>query len=1049
VSIVADFVNKVIAIRNTGNATEHSYRSAIESLFAALDPLVRALNEPKRIECGAPDFIVQRGELVVGHVEAKDIGIGIRNMKDPNNKYQQERYRKALPNLIYTNCLDWDFYRDGQLVESITIADFILGIQPNPNCYEQFTRYLVEFISQQPQSITSPIDLAERMAGKASLIKEVLYRTLVADELAESELTVQYRTFKEHLIHDIEKEEFADIYAETMAYGMFAARLHDTTQSTFDRQEALTLLPKSNPFLRNLFTYIAGADLDDRIAWIIDDLATVFEAVDTAKIMRGFGGFTGRKDPFLHFYETFLAAYNPKKRKAKGVWYTPEPVVHFIVRAIDEVLQNEYQLSEGLADDSKIDIDWDTGQFDKKGRPISTKKSVHKVQILDPATGTGTFLAEVIKNIAPKVKSVAPGGWSSYIESELIPRLHGFEILMASYAMCHMKIDMILTELGYQPSSTAPRLSVFLTNSLEEGEAANMTLPFAQWLSNEVKFANTIKRDMPIMCVIGNPPYLGEGGKPTGWMGNLLDDYKKEPGGQVKLRERNSKWLNDLYVKFMRMSSHLIEKNNEGVLGFITNHGYLDNPTFRGMRWHLLKTFDKIWILDLNGSAKKKLNSLSNVPDKNVFDIMQGVSIIIAVKLRGEKSHELAKVYHSELWGSRAAKYQILSTESIYGELFKPLEYKPPQYALARQDLSEIGAYNQGFLLSEFMPLHGNGIVTKRDSLNIHNSRAGVEAVAHNIATLSESEFRTKYKLKADVRDWRYEWARQDVLDCYPAIPVEKIGYRIFDTRYIFYSGRSRGLVGWPVPQIMENYIDKDNVGLLVSKAHRDASFAHAFVTDKPTEAIHFSATTGSNAINFPLYIYPPTGSIDSGRVTNFEKELFKKIRILATNDTYGMPNELDVFDYIYAVLYSPSYRKTYSDLLKVDYPRIPWPEDANYFWALSSEGTKLRELHLLKENAFTNVNYPLLGPGENLVKFVKFENGKLMINEQQWFDGAPACINEFYIGGYKPPFKWLKDRQGTALSFSDVKHVQKIIEVVGISVAIMHKIDAIMKLPS
>lgn len=1046
-SIVADFVSKVIAIRNTGSATEHSYRSAIESLFSTLDPQVRALNEPKRIECGAPDFIVQRGELVVGHIEAKDVGVGIRNMKDPNNKHQQDRYRKALPNLIYTNCLDWDFYRDGQLVESITIADFILGIQPNPNCYDRFTTYLVEFISQRPQSITSPVDLAERMAGKASLIKEVLYRTLVADEQAESELTVQYRTFKEHLIHDIEKEEFADIYAETMAYGMFAARLHDTTQSGFDRQEALSLLPKSNPFLRNLFTYIAGADLDGRIAWIIDDLATVFEAVDTAKIMRGFGGFTGRKDPFLHFYETFLAAYNPKKRKAKGVWYTPEPVVHFIVRAIDEVLQNEYKLSEGLADDSKIDIDWDTGQFDKKGKPISTKKSVHKVQILDPATGTGTFLAEVIKNIAPKVKSVAPGGWSSYIENELIPRLHGFEILMASYAMCHMKIDMILTELGYHPTSTAPRLSVFLTNSLEEGEAANMTLPFAQWLSNEVKFANTIKRDMPIMCVIGNPPYLGEGGRTTGWLGNLMEDYKKEPGGKVKLKERNSKWLNDLYVKFMRMSSYFIEKNGEGILGFITNHGYLDNPTFRGMRWHLLKTFDKIWILDLNGSAKKKLSTVSDVTDKNVFDIMQGVSIIIAVKFRAPRPHELAKVYHAELRGSRAMKYQVLSVESIYGEMFKELDYKAPQYALARQDLTEIDTYSNGFLLSEFMPLHGNGIVTKRDSLNIHDSRAGVEAVAHDIVNLSESDFRLKYKLKADVRDWRYEWAKQDVQDRYPAVPVEKIGYRIFDTRFIFYSGRSRGLVGWPVPQVMENYINGDNIGLLASKAHRDASFAHAFVTDKPTEAIHFSATTGSNAINFPLYIYPSGSGIASGRTVNYSKELFAKIQTLATDHDHAAPDELDVFDYIYAVLYSPTYRKVYSDFLKVDYPRIPWPESAEYFWALSSEGTQLRELHLMKADAVANAHYPLLGEDNNVVGLVKYENGKLWINPQQWFEGTPECIDTFYIGGYKPPFKWLKDRQGMALSYSDIRHVQKIIEVVRCSVSVMDKIDTLIKL--
>lgn len=604
-TLISDFLAKVQAIYATGEATEHSYRSAIEFLFSGLDETITALNEPKRVKCGAPDFIINQGNIVIGHVEAKDLHIGLRGMKDAN-KDQQNRYRKALSNLIYTNCLDWDFYRDGELYASVTIADLVMGIQPNPDKYADLEHLLRDYIAQRPQTITSPKNLAERMAGKAILIKDVLQRALKEDENLQTELAGQYRAFKEHLIHDITATDFADIYAETIAYGMFAARLHDKTLDTFDRQEALELLPKSNPFLRSLFGYIAGHDLDERIKWIIDDLARVFRAADVAKLMENFGKLTGQNDPFLHFYETFLAAYNPAKRKARGVWYTPEPVVNFIVRAVDDVLQTEFGLPDGLADTSKVTIPWDTGQTDKKGKPVMIQKEVHRVQVLDPATGTGTFLAEVIKQIAPKVKGVAEGMWSPYIEKDLIPRLHGFELLMASYAMCHMKLDMMLTELGYKPTGTPPRLGVYLTNSLEEGEPSNQTLPFAQWLSNEVKEANTVKRDMPIMCIVGNPPYLGEGGKSEGWLGTLMDDYKKEPGGKEKLKERNPKWLNDLYVKFLRMSSHLIEKNGEGVLGFITNHGYLDNLTFRGMRWHLLKTFDKIYILDLHGNAKKK-----------------------------------------------------------------------------------------------------------------------------------------------------------------------------------------------------------------------------------------------------------------------------------------------------------------------------------------------------------------------------------------------------------------------------------------------------------
>jgi predicted helicase len=415
----------------------------------------------------------------------------------------------------------------------------------------------------------------------------VLANALKDDRDSNSELAEQYRAFKEHLIHDITVEDFSDLYAETVAYGMFAARLHDDTPTTFDRTEALELLPKSNPFLRSLFSYIAGPDLDERIRWIIDDLAAVFQATNMSEIMTGFGKLSGRNDPILHFYETFLAAYNPQKRKARGVWFTPEPVVNFIVRAVDRILQDEFGLADGLADTSKLTVDWDTGQKDKNGKAIVIKKQVHRVQILDPATGTGTFLSEVIKEIALKIKDIAEGMWSSYVEKDLIPRLHGFELLMASYAMCHIKLDMVLSELGYVPSTVSPRLSVYLTNSMEEGDPPNQTLPFAQWLSNEARQANTIKRDMPIMCVIGNPPYAGRSSNKGEWITGLIESYKREPGEQRKLKEKNPKWLNDDYLKFIRMSQHLIEKNRSGILGFITNHGYIDNPTFRGMRWHL------------------------------------------------------------------------------------------------------------------------------------------------------------------------------------------------------------------------------------------------------------------------------------------------------------------------------------------------------------------------------------------------------------------------------------------------------------------------------
>ncbi|MEA1941207.1 MAG: N-6 DNA methylase [Pseudomonadota bacterium] len=545
---VARFFDDIRAVYKTGEASEHSYRPALQALFDALSPDdLAVINEPRRTHVGAPDFSFLRDGVPVGHCEAKDVGHDLTELKGYNVE-QKARYTKAFPNLLYTNGLEFEFIFEGDRRALISIGDVLMGdLQPRPDVFDELEHWLRDFFVERPRTIHSSKKLAEMMAGKAALIKDVMRRALLADlkDKTATPLVDQYSAFKEHLIHDIQAADFADLYAETIAYGLFAARLHDETLETFSRTEALELLPKSNPFLRSLFSYIAGPDLDDRIAWIIDELAKIFLACDLKSIMADFGKLTGQNDPFLHFYETFLAAYNPAKRKARGVWYTPEPVVNFIVRAVDEVLKTEFGLADGLADTSKVKVKFDTGQHitnvdgtikKRGGGRAYEEREVHRVQILDPATGTGTFLAEVIKQIAPRIKGVAPGMWSKYVEDELIPRLHGFELLMASYAMCHMKLDMILTELGYKPTGTPPRLSVYLTNSLEEGEPADQTLPFAQWLSKEAKGANTIKRDMPIMCVIGNPPYNIQSGNMESEQVSLIDSYRFVDG--VKIKEK-------------------------------------------------------------------------------------------------------------------------------------------------------------------------------------------------------------------------------------------------------------------------------------------------------------------------------------------------------------------------------------------------------------------------------------------------------------------------------------------------------------------------------
>lgn len=1032
--IIDDFLNTVTSVYKTGEATEHSYRSALETLLRALGDDIAAINEPKRVKCGAPDFIVQLDDIAIGHLEAKDLDVDLRNMKGAN-KDQQKRYRDGLPNLIYTNCLDWDFYRDGELIASVTIADLLMGIQPKPDQFETLLNLLKDFVAQRPQTITSATKLAKMMAGKAVLIKDVLGKALAEDEDLQTELTGQYHAFKEHLIHDITPADFADIYAETIAYGMFAARLHDPTPKTFSRQEALELLPKSNPFLRNLFSYIAGPNLDDRLKWIIDDLARVFQACDLAKLMASFGSLTKRTDPFIHFYEDFLKEYNPKKRKARGVWYTPEPVVNFIVRAVDEVLQTEFGLPDGLADTSKVTIDWDTGQTDNKGKPVTIKKEVHRVQVLDPATGTGTFLAEVIKQVAPKIKGVAEGMWSSYIERDLIPRLHGFELLMASYAMCHMKLDMILTELGYKPASTPPRLSVYLTNSLEEGEAANQSLPFAQWLSNEVKEANTIKRDMPIMCVIGNPPYSGISQNMGDWIVNLIDDYKYVDG--VHFGERKH-WLHDDYVKFIRMSESLIEKNGEGVLGFITNHGYLDNPTFRGMRWHLMQTFDKIYILDLHGNSNKKEVCPDGSPDKNVFDIQQGVAIIIGVKCRGD-SEALASVKHSDLWGSRAEKNNALFSSNIFSNSFETLDCLPPQYLFIPRDRTSAQKYEEGINLKNLMPETSVGAVTGKDVVNISFSKAEMQVKLEKLRELPDAEARQYFGLKAtDARDWKLPTARADLLDNEITGVFTETNYRPFDKRHTFYTGNSRGMYASPQRRIMRHMLATENFSLNLPRHKK--KFSGGLVVSGISGHKSFDAYD-INSI-FPLYLYPDEQDLDQSRRVNFDPKLYKKLKKLAKHPTHGTPDEVQVFDYIYGVLHCPAYRDTYREFLKIDFPRIPWPATPDAFWDISEKGNQLRRLHLMEPAAIGDTPYPFKGDGDGVVDKPAYKDGKVWINADQYFEAVPEVSWGFYIGGYQPAQKWLKDRKGRQLSFDDIRHYQRIIKILSETDRIMQTIE-------
>ena len=1072
---IQGYVNEIRTLYASGQTTEHSFRPALAKLFQSIDAALTVINEPKHItDVGAPDFVFNRGEVAIGWCEAKDIGKDVRKFAaNDYSKEQKARYTKGLPNLIYTNGLDFEFIRDGASVDFISIADAAPALPAHPASFAALETRLRDFAQVTPLSVTSSKRLAEMMAGKAAIIKDIMGNALEvdmragADGGAPTDLIGQYEAFRKDLIHDITVPDFAGIYAETIAYGLFAARLHDETPDTFTRAEALDLLPKTNPFLRELFLYIAGPTLDERLRRVIDELCQIFLATNMPKVLANFGKFTGRADPFLHFYETFLAEYNPAKRKARGVWYTPEPVVNFIVRAVDEVLKTEFNLPEGLADTSRITIDWDTGQNDPKtGKPATIRKQVHRVQILDPATGTGTFLAEVIKLVATRIKGFAPGQLSGYIEADLIPRLHGFELLMASYAMCHMKLDMILTELGYKPSPTPPkgseRLGVYLTNSLEEGERVEQTLfGLSRAIANEAKAASDIKRQTPIMCVIGNPPYSGESANKGDWIMGLMDAYKREPGGQQRLQERNPKWINDDYVKFLRLAEHMIDRDGkgEGVLGFITNHGYLDNPTFRGMRWRLMETFDTIHVLDLHGNSKKKEVCPDGSPDKNVFDIMQGVAIIIAVKHRrtSKAPKPLAQVYHGELWGSRDAKGEALWAGSLPQLSPTPLPPKAPSYPFVARDYDVEAIYSKGFSVAELMLINSNGIVTARDALTIDMDK---DALWHRVQDFTHTDAETlrhRYDLGKDVQDWSVASATADVIANFSAERLVPIAYRPFHPCWTYYTGTSRGFQCRPRNDVMKHYVGHQNLGLLTSKGVKDQTYRHIFITDTISEAIFLSGTTASNAMNAPLYLYPEEGTLDQTIRVNFEPKLYSKIREAAGltgpqtppdgSDSFRQatgdqrPDEVKVFDYIYGVLHSPAYRKTYAEFLKIDFPRVPFPASPESFAALSQQGEALRRLHLMEPAAIGPTPFPFEGDGDSQVDKPRYEAGKLWINPTQAFAGVSDTAWNFHIGGYQPAQKWLKDRKGRALSYDDIRHYQRIIKILDETMRIMGEI--------
>jgi len=1019
---IQTYIHAIEKKLTNGDATEHTHRAALGALIESLASGISATNEPKHIECGAPDFVVRKGVITIGYVEAKDIGVSL----DTTEKSDQlKRYLKSLTNLILTDYLEFRWYVDGEKRLSAHLGTVAKDgkIKRDKQGIQATAELFTSFFEHKAENVGTPQELARRMARLAHMIRDLIIEAFKQEEDTGS-LHNQLAAFRDNLIPDLSTEYFADMYAQTITYGLFAARCTAPDSKDFTRQNAAYLLPKTNPFLRKLFNTIAGPELDERIAWLVDDLAQILAQADMEAVLKNFGKHSGKEDPVVHFYETFLTAYDSKVREMRGVYYTPEPVVSYIVRSIDHLLKTSFGKPQGLTDENTL--------------------------ILDPATGTATFLYMVINEIHQAFAG-QEGMWNDYVAEKLLKRLFGFELLMAPYAVAHLKLGLLLQETGYKFQSDE-RLGVYLTNTLDEAIKHSETL-FAKWISEEANAAARVKKDEPIMVVLGNPPYSGHSANKGEWARQLVERYKTVDG--KPLGEKNPKWLQDDYVKFLSFGQWRIERTGQGVLGFITNHSYLDNPTFRGMRQSLMSTFTDIYILNLHGNSKKKEVAPDGGKDENVFDIQQGVAICLLVKEPGSTAP--ATVYYADLWGLREGKYQALTETDISVTEWQELNPDSPYYLFIKRDETDLAEYMRCWKVTDIFPVNVLGFQTHRDEFAIDFEE---EKMRHRVINLrdsaySDEELRDMYGIH-DNRDWQLSAARKQLRnDKKWEQYFIRCLYRPFDWRFCYFN---IAVMDYPRRQLIDNMLKRENVCLLLPRQISMSKWQHVGVSKDVPESCTLSTNTKEGNYDFPLYLYPAEGEMqfDGGRRRpnlnpEFIKVVSEKLGLTFVEDGRGDLEQTfgpeDIFNYAYAVFHSPTYRTRYAEFLKMDFPRLPLTSDKALFKALAEKGAELVSLHLMESSTLDTpiTKYPITGSNEVEKLSYDDNNQRIYINKTQYFEGVPPKVWNFHIGGYQVCEKWLKDRKGRTLTYDDRVHYQKIIVVLKETLRLMEEIDELI----
>jgi len=970
--------------------------------------------EPRKIDqIGRPDFIARDGLLPLGYIEAEAYGRNLNNLTG-HAAAQNARFIENLDNFILTNFVEFRLYTDGQLRSTANVEN---------NC-EDLERLFAQFFSADPVQIRTPEILAKHLARRTRELQTQIETTLTDEN---SQIYNMFSAFKEHLLVTLTPDDFADMYAQTLAYGLFAARCILPNGTNFSRHTAAATLPKSNPFLIQLFHHVDSPTLEKNVTYILDDIEFLLRNVSKEMLRTAFSVQTHLEDPVIHFYETFLAEYDPDRRVERGVYYTPPQVISYIVRSVDSLLKTKLNKPDGLADDNTL--------------------------ILDPATGTGGFLLAVLDHIREYVTTnYGTGDWNQYVNAELVKRLFGFELLVAPYTIAHLKLSLFLQEQGWQATE---RLGIYLTNTLEEPVERTERLPFAEFISEEANAAVSVKRDKPLLLILGNPPYPQDSANPSRegrrltFIGELIEDYKPTDGKLLGIKDQ-TKFLQADYVKFIRWAQWRIDKNGEGIIGYIVNNNFLDGATFRRMRQSLMKSFNAIYCFNLHGGSRIGEIAPEAQTDENVFDIKQGVTILLCVKEPNNPTP--ANIYYADLWGLREEKYKALSETDVQTNEWHAFQPTSPYYYFIPREVEARAEYEKGSKkITDIFQTSSIGILTARDKLTIHWTAEQLHETVKDFVSLPEDEARQKYKLQKDTQDWKVHLAQADLRN-HPNVEqhIQSINYRPYDTRWTYYTGQSRGFHCAPRPLIMP-YLQEANLALCTHRSLRSATtWQHVFVTNRIIDGNCLSTADGPTHV-FPLYLYPNPEElgISTERSLNFKPAFLTALSEtleLPQTAPFNLPEDIspeEILGYIYAILHSPTYRERYYEFLKYDFPRIPLPTDIEYFHKLAVLGQNLINWHLLQDVQIPT-RHRFEGEGDAVVSKVCYAGGHVWINPTQHFTAVPEAVWNYEIGAYQVCEKWLRDRKGSPLSHAEIRQYCGILVAIAETLRIMTEIDEV-----